>query len=97
MRRRADLKLAPGAHAALDLDIMSGKRGLVGAEVFAAVTPNNNRKLKGDLDELAKRDEVHRYVFLSPKYPKNEHRSRLDPEPQDDARRPIQVWSVNLD
>jgi hypothetical protein len=91
-------ELAPGAHAALDLDIMSGKRGLVGAEVFAAVTPNNNRKLKGDLDKLAKRDEVHRYVFfLSPKYPRNEHQSRLDPEPRDGGRRPIQVWSVNLD
>jgi hypothetical protein len=46
-------ELAPGAHAALDLDIMSGKQGLVGAEVFAAVTPNNNGKLKGDLAKLA--------------------------------------------
>jgi hypothetical protein len=67
-------ELATVAHAALALDIMSGRRGLVGAEVFAAVTPNNNRKLKGDLDKLTKRDEVHRYVFfLSPKYPRNEH------------------------
>jgi len=29
-------ELAPGAHAALDLDIMSGKRRLVGAEVFGS-------------------------------------------------------------
>lgn len=90
--------LAPGAHAALDLDIMSEKKGLVGAEVFAAVTPKNNGKLKSDLEKLAKRDEVYRYVFfLSPKYPKNEHQSRLDPETSDDGRFPIQVWSVTLD
>ncbi|MBV9482820.1 MAG: hypothetical protein JO249_19060 [Acidobacteria bacterium] len=90
-------ELAPGAHAALDLDIMSGRRGVVGAEVFAAVTPDNNRKLRRDLDKLSKRNEVHRYVFfLSPRYPKNEHQSRLDPVPQDSGRNPIQVWSVNL-
>jgi hypothetical protein len=34
--------LAPGAHAAQDLDIMSEPPGLVGAETFAAVNPRNN-------------------------------------------------------
>jgi hypothetical protein len=56
--------LAPGAHASLDLDIMSEVEGLVGAEAFAAVTPRNNRKLVGDMTKLALRAETHRYVFL---------------------------------
>jgi hypothetical protein len=90
--------LAPGAHAALDLDIMSVKPGLVGAEVFAAVEPNNNRKLMRDLTKLAPRPEEHRYVFfLSPRYPINKHESRLDPPMSDGGHRPIQVRSVTLD
>src|SRR5271156_7229809 len=35
-------KVAPGAHMALPLDIMSEEPGLVGAETFAAVHPRNN-------------------------------------------------------
>ena len=60
-------QLAPGAHAALELDIMSEVEGLVGAETFATVHPRNNRKLEADLAKLASRPELHRYVFfLSP-------------------------------
>lgn len=41
--------------------------GVVLAEVFAAVTPKNNRKLKADLKRLRDRTARHRYVFyLSP-------------------------------
>jgi|SRR5713101_6593010 len=90
--------LAPGAHAATRLDIMSKNRGLVGAEVFAAVRPENNKKLKKDLDKLARHNETHRYVFfLSPNYSKIEHQTLLDPDPCDDGRFPIEVWSVTLD
>lgn len=62
--------LAPGAHLAQDLDIMSVVPGLVGAETFAAVDPRNNKKLALDLAKLAGRSERHRYVFfMSPLYP----------------------------
>ncbi len=57
-------RLAPGAHAALPLDIMSAQEGLVGAETFAAVSPRNNSKLENDLAKLAGRPETHRYVFF---------------------------------
>ncbi|RWC36155.1 MAG: hypothetical protein EOS70_06945 [Mesorhizobium sp.] len=65
-------QLAPGAHAALDLDIMSIEPGQVGAETFAAVTPRNNNKLDKDLAKLASRPEAQRYVFfMSPVFPGN--------------------------
>ena len=57
-------RLAPGAHASLELDIMSVAPGLVGAETFAAVHPANNRKLKLDLAKLSTRPERHKYVFF---------------------------------
>ena len=57
-------RLAPGAHASQPLDIMSEVNGLVGAETFAAVHPNNNHKMADDLDKLAGRQESHRYVFF---------------------------------
>src|SRR5262249_29971134 len=57
-------KLAPGASAALPLDIMSVKPGLVGAETFAAVHPANNDKLRSDLRKLSQSLCQHRYVFF---------------------------------
>jgi hypothetical protein len=81
-------RLAPGAHAALPLDIMSVKEGLVGAETFAAVSPHNNGKLEKDLEKLKGRAEKHRYVFfMSPQFPGNKRLSE---------RNGIQVWSVDL-
>ena len=63
-------RLAPGAHAAIELDIMSEAPGLVGAETFAAVSPKNNKKLETDLVTLAARNERHRYLFfMSPRFP----------------------------
>lgn len=44
-------RLAPGAHAAIPLDIMSEADGLVGAETFAAVDLRNNNKLEKDLKD----------------------------------------------
>jgi hypothetical protein len=84
------LRLAPGAHAFLPLDIMSEQEGLVGAETFAAMSPRNNGKLEKDLEKLKARPERHRYVFfLSPEFPGNERR-------RDFERDGIQVWSVDV-
>ncbi|MDX8494638.1 hypothetical protein RFN29_23995 [Mesorhizobium sp. VK22B] len=71
--------LAPGAHASLDLDIMSEKAGYLGAETFAAVSPRNNGKLAADLVKLAARPERHRYVFfMSPSFPGNLRRPQFE-------------------
>jgi hypothetical protein len=83
-------RLAPGAHASLDLDIMSVEAGQVGAETFAAVTPRNNGKLAADLAKLAARPEHHRYVFfMSPQFPGNERRRQFE-------RDGVEVWSVDV-
>lgn len=41
--------LAPCAHAAIDLDIMSEAPGLIGAEPFAAVAPASGRMTRKPL------------------------------------------------
>lgn len=80
--------LAPGAHASLELDIMSAVPGLVGAETFAAVDPRNNRKLFLDLQKMAARPERYRYVFfMSPLYPHAGRQAKLE---RDD----VEVWSL---
>lgn len=82
--------LAPGAHASLELDIMSGMPGMVGAETFAAVDPRNNRKLHGDLAKLTTRSELHRYVFfMSPLYPSAGRQHKLE-------RDGVEVWSLQF-
>lgn len=69
----SEFRLAPGAHASLELDIMSAEPGLVGAETFAAVKPDNNDKLGEDLRKLAGRSEQYRYVFfMSPVFRGNQ-------------------------
>lgn len=86
----AGFRLAPGAHAALDLDIMSEEPGAVGAETFAAVTPRNNGKLEADLTKLTSRIERHRYVFfMSPAFPGSNRLPQFE-------RNGIQVWSVDI-
>ncbi|RWI33312.1 MAG: hypothetical protein EOR30_32025 [Mesorhizobium sp.] len=83
-------RLAPGAHASLELDIMSEVAGYVGAETFAAVSPRNNGKLAADLAKLARRPERHRYVFfMSPLFPGNERRPQFE-------RDGIEVWSIDF-
>jgi hypothetical protein len=84
-------RLAPGAYASEELDIMSEAAGLVGAETFAAVDPRNNRKLALDLAKMAGRSEQHRYVFFfSPKYPGAQRREVLE------RAGTVQVWSVDV-
>jgi hypothetical protein len=56
--------LAPGATMAQPLDIMSIEPDLVGAETFAAVHPDNNRKLAKDLAKLALATCRYRYAFF---------------------------------
>lgn len=45
-------------------DIASAE-GHVAAEVFAAVTPQNNRKLASDLEKVARMAATYRYVFFA--------------------------------
>ena len=81
--------LAPGAHASQPLDVMSEAPRLVGAETFAAVRPQNNRKLAKDLDKLACSTEQHRYVFfMSPAFPGTQRLERFE-------RDGVQVWSAD--
>lgn len=83
-------RLAPGAHASQDLDVMSEIPGLVGAETFAAVSPSNNRKMAKDLDKLAARPEAHRYVFfMSPEFKGTSRQPQFE-------RSGIQVWSIDV-
>jgi len=82
--------LAPGAHASLELDIMSHTPGEVGAETFAAVDPRNNRKLHQDLQKMAVRPERYRYVFfMSPLFPAAGRQTKLE-------RDGVEVWSLEF-
>jgi len=80
--------VAPGAHMALDLDIMSVEPGLVGAETFAATSPDSNNKLNKDRAKLAVRAERHRYIFFNT--PRFNETARI-PRYERDG---VQVWSV---
>lgn len=83
--------LAPGAHAARPLDIMSRADGFVGAETFAAVHPDNNQELARDLNKMGGRGETYRYVFfISPRFPGTGRQPQLE-------RDGVQVWSVDID
>ena len=83
-------RLAPGAHAAQPLDVMSLADGLVGAESFAAVDPGNNQKLARDLNKMGGRGETYRYVcFISPCFPGTKRQQNLE-------RDGVQVWSVDI-
>ena len=85
------MNLAPGAYAAQKLDIMSVKRDLIGAEVFAAVTPGSNKKLEKDLRKLASRDEKHRYVmFIAPTHPETKRQPGLER----DFAAGVEVWAL---
>ena len=82
--------IAPGAHAAQPLDVMSEVEGLVGAETFAAVDPRNNRKLAKDLIKLAGHAEQYRYVFFaSPPFRGTTRQPQLE-------RGGVQVWSIDV-
>ncbi len=59
-------------------DIETKESGGIAAEVFAAVTPQNNRKLAGDIKKVSATDAEHRYVlFMSPEHEAGPYRGAL--------------------
>jgi len=58
----APLTLNLGTRAGWDIE--GHKNGGLVAEVFAAVNPQNNTKLKKDIEKVAKAGATHRYVFF---------------------------------
>lgn len=77
-----NLGTAPGS------DIESTDAGGIAAEVFASVTPKNNRKLAKDIEKVACSDAKHRYVlFMSPG-------CTSGPYPVKTATRNVCVWSL---
>ncbi|HDF8527454.1 TPA: hypothetical protein PEP05_000797 [Vibrio parahaemolyticus] len=80
----APFKVNLGTTAGLDIESLGG---LVAAEVFAAVSPNNNRKLAKDIEKVAGSNAKHKFVFmLCPEF-KEGRLSDLD-------KRGVQVWGV---
>ena len=67
------LRLAP--QFAPGLDITSIEPGVVAAEVFAAVTPGNNDKLRNDARNVCRAHADHRFVFF---YSPNEDPALLE-------------------
>jgi len=66
----APYRMNLGTKAGSDVQSADGR---VAAEVFAAVSPSNNRKLQKDILKVNRTDAEHRYVFfLSP----GEHQAR---------------------
>lgn len=50
-------------------NIETPEGGGIAAEVFAAVTPRNNRKLSNDIEKVSSATAEHRYeLFMSPEY-----------------------------
>lgn len=69
-------------------DIESGAGGGLAAEVFAAVSTSNNRKLAKDLAKMSECQAQFRYVFfMCPGYPEG-RQPKLERVPG------VQVWSV---
>ncbi len=59
-------------------DIQTSEVGGIAAEVFAAVTPQNNRKLANDIDKVSAADAKYRYVlFMSPEHKTGPYRGTL--------------------
>lgn len=69
-------------------DIESLRAGDVEAEVFAAITPRHNRKLRNDMERMAASVAVSRYVFFDcPDYIVGRH-------PKLEGSGEIEVWAV---
>jgi hypothetical protein len=61
------LTLNLGTTAGSDIETSEG--GGIAAEVFASVTPRNNRKLENDIKKVSTANAKHRYVlFMSPEH-----------------------------
>ena len=87
------LKLAPGATACQELDIMSIKQGFLGAETFAATSPASNQKIRKDIEKMKSKEALylHRYVFFtSPTHPHTERQVKFEK-----GCSSIEVWSLD--
>ncbi|MBP5996716.1 MAG: hypothetical protein KAX99_00835 [Azonexus sp.] len=72
-------------------DIETSEDGGVVAEVFAAVTPQNNQKLVKDIEKVSASTTAHRYVlFMSPGWVAGVYRSPAD-------YGGVTVWSLGCD
>ncbi|MDJ0993117.1 MAG: hypothetical protein QNI90_06055 [Dinoroseobacter sp.] len=84
------LVVYPGAHAprgTLDIEALN-RPGYIGAELFAAVRPANNGKLKKDLEKLRDRSEENRYeFFICPTHPETKRQNDLEDYG-------VRVWSI---
>jgi hypothetical protein len=66
----APFRVNLGTASGSDVESLDGK---VAAEVFSAVSPSNNQKLKKDIEKVNATDAQHRYVFYAcPNYPTGE-------------------------
>lgn len=69
-------------------DIETPEDGGIAAEVFAAVTPANNQKLREDIKKMLAAPQQHRYVlFMSPGYQAGQLSHEL-------AGESVTVWSL---
>ena len=82
------LRLNLGAKAGRDIESIQGNE--VEAEVFAAVHPNNNEKLKKDIKRLAGSVASNRFVFFYA--PSHSPGRRLDLEKLDSG---VRVWALS--
>jgi len=71
-------------------DIESIVPGLVAAEVFAAVSPDSNDKLRDDIERISQNTARHRYVlFHAPRCAEGRYNSRWCVEG-------IEAWAINV-
>lgn len=69
-------------------DIESADCGGIAAEVFSAVIPSNNNKLRKDMEKVAASNAAHKYVFfMCPGYAKGE-------QPKNPAYPDVTIFSL---
>ena len=81
------LRLNSGATQGWDIESIG--TDVVCAEVFTAVRPENNGKLRKDIERLAKSNANNRYVFFYAPSHSPGRRTELEPAGSD-----IQVWAL---
>lgn len=83
------LNLNLGTRAGTDIE--SDYDGGIAAEIFAAVTPKNNKKLTKDIEKVSKQKATHKYVFfMSPDHDEGLYKGN-------ESVNGIKVWSLGPD
>ena len=84
-----ELKLNLGTQSGADIE--SDYDGGICAEVFAAVKPENNNKLKKDIEKVSKSQAAYKYVFVMC--------PGCDEGPYNKCEAPkgIKIWSLGID